>query len=111
MKLEKLGEYKATLLMEELFEAFPEWLVPNPDLPGSYLSLLRVDWVDEPPRVRVWLEFPDATDVDQVDRVLDRHDKTQDDKNEKREKQRRVAKEKAREACGLTEEEAELLWG
>jgi hypothetical protein len=92
------------LLTEELFDAFPDWSMPDP---------LGRDW--NVTNVAITAEeilFPDATDEKEVEKVLRKHDKNKDSRNQAKAKERAQKLESAKNklrGLGLTDEEIEAL--
>lgn len=74
MKLTYQGNFKVTLLMDELLEEFPEWLIddPLPDFPDNKKCLLYLE--SKPDGSEVYLTVPDGSDEIRIEMVIENHD-------------------------------------
>lgn len=71
------GQFKTSLLMDELFAVFPEWLIPDPlpDFPENMKSLLYLE--SEPDGTEIYLTVPIDADEATIQNIIDAHDYTQ----------------------------------
>lgn len=74
MKLTYSGVFKWGLLMEELLDEFPEWLIehPFPYFPDNQECLLRIESKQD--ESEIYLTVPDDSDVARIDAVIENHD-------------------------------------
>lgn len=90
-----------SLLCEELFKAFPEWVQPGPRGNVTDVTITKEEII-----------FPDATNEKEVEKIIRRHDPKKDSTNQAKAKARaeklQSAKDKLK-SLGLTDEEIEAL--
>lgn len=111
-KLTYSGQFKATLLMDELFAAFPSWIFadPLPGFPDNRKSLLHLE--SKPDGTEVYLTVPEDADESKIASVITAHDHTKKDANEIAQEKRcanRVTAFAKLKALGLTDEELEAI--
>ena len=97
------GPVNLQLLTEELFDAFPEWLKPDPLGRGMATDVTVTDKA---------VTFPDETDEKRVEKVLRKHAPGKDSINQARERRRALKRASARDklrALGLDDEEIDVL--
>jgi hypothetical protein len=72
MKLIYEGNFKPTLLMDELIAEFPEWLIDDPIFPNQKKLLFSLEVKQD--KSEIYITVPDDADKNRINKLIEKHD-------------------------------------